>query len=222
MPWPSSRRRDDLIAEEEKALVQRGYLVTSHPTPLSPRPAVGNPHLGLLRRSLPPRGGRYRALEPRMVAPDPRHTRAGLETFTPWTAGPGHADFSLVPGDFETERSAQARLTGAVRVTGATDSWELRTPLIPFHFEFDPQFDPESLYGLADASRAEAFANAVQLATVERDETHPADYRVLNTELAVRDPPQLAISVPLPCDLRTRWKSRSKASRAATRREASP
>src|SRR5262249_40859337 len=97
--------RDELIAEEEKALVRRGVEVAWRARRRYPRAlqseipiavAFGVPFLSDDGPGVGPSQleWSYRIVGAR---------RASLELSSPWAAGPGRAEFSLVPSDFDTD-----------------------------------------------------------------------------------------------------------------------
>jgi hypothetical protein len=189
--------KDELIAEEEKALVRRGYTVKWQARRRYPR-AIGTEIPITVGYGVPFLSAAGRGIDPARLEWSHRITgarRASLETFSDWTPGHGRAEFSLVPGDFETRGPHKLVLETRVRTAGLTESWQLDLPHIPFSFEFDPLLSVDSLLALPDSSRAEAFAAAVQLARGE------SAFLNLNESLAIRQPPGLSVRTPLPCDL---------------------
>jgi hypothetical protein len=195
--------RDELIAEEEKALIRRGYTVDWHARRRYPRAlkapipialAFGVPFLREGGPGIEPENleWSYQILGAR---------RAALESFSPWTPGPGSAEFTMIPDDFDTNGPHKLVVHARVRTAGLTESWELDLPHMPFNFEFDPRLDVESLYTLPDESRAEAIARRIRLERRVSSESEPALYLNLSDEWALRDPPSLVMTTPLPCDL---------------------
>src|SRR5262249_14366483 len=156
---------DELIAEEEKAVVRRGYQVRWHARRRYPRAlkspipfevAFGVPFLrddgggvrpGNLEWSYRITGGR----------------RASLEGVSPWAPGPGRARFSLVASDFESDGPPRLVLQARARATGLTDAWELDLPHVPFPFELDSRLEVASLLALPDEARAEQMSRSVRL-----------------------------------------------------------
>jgi hypothetical protein len=195
-------KADELIPEEEQAVVTRGFVATwkarrRYPRALErPIPIVvefGVPFLsgegsGIGRESLE---WSYRVLGT---------DRVSLETYSEWAPGPGLASFSLDPRDFPTNGPHRLLIQARVRTSGLTTFWERELPQVPFTFEFDPQLALNALLTLPDEARAAAIASAVTLAPVPSAATEPS-YLPLNSEFALRDPPSLAIAGPLPCDL---------------------
>lgn len=197
--------RDDLIAEEEKALVRRGFHVSWRGRRRYPRGlrgaipidvAYGVPFLRDDGRGIRPEN-----LEWSHTIQGSR--RAAMETPSPWRGGPGLAEVRLIPGDFETNGPHKLAIQARVRTTGLTGSWELELPHIPFSFEFDPLLNVVALFNQADAARGEAIARAVRLGAVETGSAgnKGATYLDLNATMALRDPPSLSVTTPLPCDL---------------------
>lgn len=195
--------QDNLIIEEEKGLVLRGYLATwrarrRYPRSLqSPIPFRVEYQVPFLRRD---EGG---------VTPENLEwsyqivgaRRAGLEKFSPWQSGGGSAEFQLYPGDFETNGPHKLALHARVRTFGLTDSWELDLPLIPFSFEFDPKLAPDALLALADATRAETISRSIRLESGHSDERSGSTFLPLNHQMSLRNPPTIVANTPLPCDL---------------------
>jgi hypothetical protein len=194
--------QDNLIAEEEKALIRRGFVVTWRARRRYPRRLVSEVPIEVsygvpfLREGS---GVRHEHLEWSHRILGAR--RAGLEACTPWNAGPARAKFTIVPADFDTSSPNRLVLQARVRTVGLTDPWELDLPHMPFHFEFDPNLAPESLCTMPDQQRAEVMAHSVSLVSCETDESRPAEYLELTRDLVLREPPVLAVSTPLPCDL---------------------
>ena len=157
--------QDQLIAEEEQAVVRRGYSVSWHARRRYPRAlrsaipiavSYGLPFLREDGAGITPANLEW---SHRILGAE----RAGLEAFTPWTPGPGRAEFTINPGDFAANGPHRIEIQARVRTVGLTSSWEIALPHIPFSFELDPILQPEALLSLADASREERMARAVRL-----------------------------------------------------------
>jgi len=195
--------RDELIAEEEQAVVRRGFTVTWRARRRYPRALQGVIPIAV-SFGVPFLNNDAGGIGPENL--EWSHTilgarRAALETPSPWKAGPGRAEFRLIPGDFETNGPHRLILKTRVRTCGLSSSWELDLPQIPLSFEFDPVLSVDSLFTLPDAARSEAIAGAIRLVEQAPDESQPATFRGIGPELALRDPPILAVATPLPCDL---------------------
>lgn len=195
--------QDQLIAEEEQALVRRGYAVDWHARRRYPRalkveiPVTVTYGLPFLTEQ--GTGVRSTNLEwsHRVIGA----RRAALEEFSPWHSGSGHLTFSIVPGDFETSGPHKLVLQTRVRTSGLTGAWQIDLPHIPFAFEFDPRLEPTSLLATPDDSRAEQVARAIRLVAPDESSSQPSRFLVLNDELTLRNPPRIVAASPLPCDL---------------------
>jgi hypothetical protein len=194
--------KDELIVEEEKALVRRGFAVNWRARRRYPRnlktaipieAAFGVPFLVDGETGVGPSNlvWSYRVLGAR---------RAGLEVDSGWVKGPGLASFEVEPSDFATLGPHRLALAAKVRIVGLTDSWEIELPQIPFSFEFDPILSVEALLTSLDESRSPDFERAIRLEPVEASETG-SRHLDLSPALVLRDPPELVVTTPLPSDL---------------------
>ena len=194
--------RDELIAEEEKAIVSRGFAATWRARRRYPRrmaapiPVSATYGVPFLREGGPGVAPGNLEWSHRVVGAE----RASLEQFSPWRAGPGFVEFTINPGDFPANGPHRLVLETRALTAGLTSSWELNLPHIPFNFEFDPHLSVDALLTLPDDARAAAIARALRL---ERPEPADGDVRYLSLDdaFALRDPPVLAVATPLPCDL---------------------
>jgi hypothetical protein len=191
--------RDEMIPEEEKALVRRGFAVNWRARRRYPRS---------MKRSIPieatfgvpflVEGGdgvkptnlvwSYRVLGAR---------RAGLEVDSAWVKGAGLASFEVEPTDFTTLGPHRLALAAKVRVVGLTDEWEIELPQIPFSFEFDPILGVDALLTSLDESRTPDFERAVRLEPAQIGLRHLE----VSPTLVLRDPPELVVTTPLASDL---------------------
>ncbi len=194
--------RDELIVEEEKGLVRRGFAVTwrarrRYPRALrAPIPIEASYGVPFLVEGGP--GVRPSSLvwSHRILGAE----RAGLEEWTPWREGPGVARFAVDPSDFPTLGPHRLVLASKVRVVGLTDNWEVELPHVPFSFEFDPILAVEALLTLPDSAREAVFEKSIRLESPE-DVEGASNHLDLNADLVLRNPPDLIVSPPLPCDL---------------------
>jgi hypothetical protein len=195
--------QDNLIIEEEKALILRGFAANWRARRRYPRqirasiPIVISYGVPFLNQGSQGVGAENLEWSHRILGT----RRATHESFTPWKAGAARAEIDLIPGDFDTNGPHRLVLHPRVRTRGLTDAWELDLPQIPFHIEFDPALTPDALFTLADAAREESIAQAVRLGAIEPNESWPGEYLALNDEFAFRDAPALLVRTPLPCDL---------------------
>jgi len=195
---------DQLVAEEEQAIIRRGYSVTWNARRRYPRALVGEIPI-TVSYDVPFLEDGGRRVGPANLAWSHRVTgarRAALEEFSPWTTGPGRGAFSIFPGDFETNGPHRLVLQTRIRTTGLTDSWELEPPHEPFSFEFDPNLRLDALLALPDAARDELVSQAIRLERTDATgESERANYLALSAEWTIRNPPTLAVRPPLPSDL---------------------
>ncbi len=194
---------DQLIAEEEQALVRRGYTVEWIARRRYPRavrneiPIRATYGLAFLRPDGP-------GIKPVDLEWSHRITgarRAALEEYSAWTPGAGRIDFAIVPTDFDTNGPHRLALQTRVRTRGLTDAWQIDLPHIPFNFEFDPRLDVLSLLTLPDEHRAETIASAIRLEKSPSLPDDPSSFVALNQDLMIRNPPQVVIATPIPCDI---------------------
>jgi len=194
---------DQLVAEEEKAVVRRGYNVTWNARRRYPRalraeiPIVVTYDVPFLQNDGRHVGPANLEWSHRVMGA----RRAALEEFSPWTAGGGRVACSIFPGDFETNGPHRLVLQTRVRTAGLTDSWAIDLPQVPFHFEFDPVLRLDAILTLADATRDESIAGAIRLEPVVADDGEPARYLPLGGEWTMRNPPRVAVATPLAADL---------------------
>jgi hypothetical protein len=193
---------DQLVAEEEQAIVKRGYAVIWSARRRYPRaieaeiPIVVSYEVPFLDDA----GDRVSPANLEWAHRILGARRATLEELSPWTAGNGRVSFTIVPGDFPTNGPHRLVLQTRVRTTGLTDSWEIELAHIPFNFEFDPRLELGAILTLPDAVRDEQIARAIRLETPETA-GEASTYLPLGDEWTLRNPPRLAVAIPLPCDL---------------------
>ncbi len=193
--------RDQLIVEEEKAIVSRGFTVTWRARRRYPRGlrvpipieiAFGVPFVREQGDGIKPSNLEWSY---RIVGAE----RASLEQFSQWAARLDRVAFTLEPDDFAGNGPHRLVFQAKVRTAGLTSSWELELPHVPFTFEFDPILAVDALLTLPDDTRGEQLARAVRLESPEATDGE-SRYVNLNEELALRDPPELVVT-SLPCDL---------------------
>ena len=195
--------QDQLIAEEEQALVRRGYAVTWKARRRYPR-AIRTEIPITVTYGLPFLNDHGSGVKPANLEWSHRvmgTRRASLEGFSHWSSGAGRLEFGLIPGDFETNGPHRLVLHTRVRTTGLTEAWQIELPQIPFNIEFDTRLEVGSLLTLPDDTRGQAMAQAVRLERTHPAENEPSRFLTLNEALTVRNPPQVVVSTPLPCDL---------------------
>ncbi len=197
-------KQDELVAEEEKAIVSRGFGVhwtarRRYPREMTtPIPIVVSYGVPFLHEEGPGVRPGDLVWSHRIYGAE----RASLESFSPWTAGPGTVAFTLQPEDFPTNGPHRLVLQTRVRTNDLTSSWEMDLPHVPFSFEFDPNLSVEALLTMPDATRAEAIARAIRLESPENAAApDPSTFLDLNERFALRNPPELVVQTPLPSDL---------------------
>jgi hypothetical protein len=194
---------DQLVAEEEQAIVKRGYTVTWNARRRYPRAIVAEIPI-VVQYEVPfldDAGGRVTPANLEWSHCIVGARRASLEEFSPWNAGRGRVSFTIVPGDFPTNGPHRLVLQTRVRTAGLTDSWQVEPAHIPFNFEFDPKLEKGAILTLPDAVRDEQIARAVQLEPAPAAAGLASTYLSLGEEWTLRNPPQLTVAIPLPCDL---------------------
>jgi hypothetical protein len=195
-------KQDNLIAEEEKALVRRGFAVDwkarrRYPRGLNvPTPIRVDYGVPFLRDQDGEVGPSDLAWSHRIVGAE----RASLEEYSPWVKGGCGTSFTINPGDFSTNGPHRLVLQARVKTEGLTDPWEIELPHVPFSFEFDPILSVDALLAMPDESRSPQFASAMSLRPVATGNDGHRDV-VLSEDFLLRDPPALVVSTPLPCDL---------------------
>jgi hypothetical protein len=194
---------DQLVAEEEQAVVRRGYTVSWSARRRYPRALRGEIPIGVSYEVpfLEDGGQRVGPVNLEWSHRVLGARRAAVEEFSPWVPGRGRLTFTIVPDDFETNGPHRLVLETRVRTAGLTDSWEIVPPQIAFNFDFDPILRLEAILTLPDATRDESIARAIRLEPSVARAGEPSTYLSLGDEWAIRNPPRLAVALPLPCDL---------------------
>ena len=193
---------DELVAEEEKAIVRRGFSAAwnarrRYPRDLrGPIPIAVDFGVPFLDPDGPGVGPDRLEWSHRIMGAE----RAGLEVFSDWRAGPGRADFAIDPADLPGRGPHRLVLQAKVRTLGLTSPWELELPHTPFAIEFDPALAVGALLNLPDAGRAEAIGRAIRLEASESAGASPR-FVDLDGDLVLRDPPSIRVATPLPADL---------------------
>jgi hypothetical protein len=195
---------DNLIPEQEKAVVTRGFDVRWRARRRYPR-AMRAPIPIEVSYGLP-----FLDPEGPGISPDDLEwshrisgaERAALELPSDWKAGPGVASFSIDPGDFP--QNGPHRLVVKARArTGPTltSDWEVEPPHVPFSFEFDPRLSPEALFTMPDDGKKRAIASSIVLDAEPTAEGQDPRFLDLPGPFVLRDPPALRMTPPLPSDL---------------------
>jgi hypothetical protein len=194
---------DQLIAEEEKAIVRRGLSVEWRARRRYPRALKSEIPISI-QYGLPFLDESGRGISSQNLVWSHRIVgarRAGLEELS--AARPGHqrVEFGIFPVDFESNGPHKLVLQPSVQTQNLTETWKLDLPHTSFSFEFDARLDVNALLAMPDEARGGAMQSAIRLRPRVADEAGRSSYLPLNDLLAIRNPPQIVVSTPLPCDL---------------------
>ena len=190
---------DNLVAEEERALVLRGFQADwkarrRYPrgltAPIPIRVEFGVPFLRDVEGEVGPGD---LAWSYRIGGAQ----RASLEEFTAWRKGPSAASFTINPEDFAANGPHRLVLQARVSTSGLSDAWELDLPHIPFSFELDPLLDVDALLTMPDETRGAQMARSIAL----RAGAESGVFVPVGPEILLRDPPAIVVTTPMPADL---------------------
>lgn len=191
---------DDLVAEEEQAIVRRLFKVDWQARRTYPRS---------LSRTIPITlsygiGGDDGPKALRGLQRSHRITgtgRASSEVESQWHYGEGHATVEIDPRDFPTD--GPHRLVLHARMRTAPAGWQIDLPRMPFSFEFDRRLQVDALLTHLDESRREAMHGSVKLRPPgdEPDHGDPPQLLSLVNDLVLRDPPVVGVAGGRPHDL---------------------
>lgn len=191
---------NELVAEEEKAIVVRGAEIEwigrrRYPRLLQkPIRLAATYRLPFLSEdTIAPAAIQWST---RVVGAD----RASLETYSPWHSGPGRVDVEIDPRGKADSGPHRVALQAKVRTNGLSTNWEVELPERPFAFELDPRLNVGALFANEDADDAAQIKCRVQLRTSEAMPAEPR-FVVLPNGLVLRDPPELCVTQPIDCDL---------------------
>ena len=193
---------DQLIGEEEQAIVRRGFEVVWKARKRYPRALRGAIPIEaifgvpFLREGAGRIGPSRLEWSRRIVGAE----RASLEEFSPWTAGPAGVAFAIEPRDFATNGPHRLVLQARARTVGLTSRWELELPHLAFSFEFDPNLRVDALLAQPDLETAVAIARATRFEVDAEHSNESSSMLILNNEFVLRNPPSLVVSDP-PRDL---------------------
>ncbi len=197
-------RDDQLVAEEEQAIVRRGFQVDWRARRRYPRelrvsiPITATYHVPFLADDGPGIGPADLEWSHRVTGA----RRAGLEQFSPWRPGVGRVEIVIIPGDFDTNGPHRLVLEARARTRGLKAGWEIALPHMPFTFELTQLPTIDSILTLPDETRNQVILGAVSLEPGDQGEAaSPGDYLAIDSDFTLRFPPRIAVSRPLPCDL---------------------
>jgi hypothetical protein len=192
---------DQLVAEEEKAIVTRGFLVTWRGRRRYPR---------AMQMAIPfevSRGVPFLCAAGDTVCASNLEWchrvlgthRASLESYSEWTSDPSPARFAIEPADFSANGPHRLIFHAKARTKGLTSAWEIDLPQVPFSFEFDPILAIDALLATPDAARGDVVAKRIRLLPAQPSD-QPRFWDV-TAEFAIRDLPVLELELPLPTDV---------------------
>jgi hypothetical protein len=188
---------DELVGEEEQAIVRHGHRVTWHARRVYPRaisrpiPIIARFDFDFFREN----GGiasRDIELSTRVMGAH----RVSLESFSPWARPAAPLRFDIEPRDFAGRGPHTLRLEAKVRPVGLTSTWEVELPASTFNIEFDEHMRVESILTQPDAGRAALVDGSIRL--VAEATAVPAP---VGGGFALRYLPTLELAPPLPFDL---------------------
>ncbi|MDX2037352.1 MAG: hypothetical protein SFX72_11935 [Isosphaeraceae bacterium] len=195
---------DDLIAEEEKALIRRGAIIDWVGRRRYPAALAEPIELGVSFRvpflSNDPKL-RVRASNVEWSYKIMGTYRASLEIESaprPIDVG-GTVRFTLDPRDFDGRGPHRLVLQARVRTADLKESWEFEMPHLAFSFELDPTLVLDAILAGDDEDRARIMSEGVRF--VSADDAGAPAFVPLAGDLVLRNPPRLAVAGPLPCDL---------------------
>jgi hypothetical protein len=194
---------DELIAEEEQAVVRRAFNATWRARRRYPRDLACEIPIRV-DYGLPFLSPEGPGLAPDRLEWSHRITgarRAAVEEESPPTAEGGRVEFTIVPADSDTDGPHRLSLQPRVATVGLNDSWRIELPHVPFNFEFDPRLSVDSLLASPDTEREATMARAVRLDAAEASGASAPRFLPLGGEFLIRNPPRLVVSPPLPHDL---------------------
>ncbi len=196
--------QDQLVAEEERALVVRGFRVDWRARRRYPR-SLAVPIPISVRFGLPFLK-KDDEVEEKVVSEQQLEwscriggsERASLETFSEWQAGQTEKTFDLNPQDFSGQGPHRLVFQARVRTRLMTSSWELDLPHVPLSIEFDPALEVEALKALPDEETGRRVRESIRL--IEAPEGTEIRFLPIHRELVIRNPPVLEVD-PRPHDL---------------------
>jgi len=195
-------RADELIPEEEKAIVSRSFSVDwrirrKYPKgltgPIAIRAFFGLPKLNddeLNRWLYQHLRWTYRVTGTRRASDDIWQSAEEL---------PGQVRMIVMAEDFPDEGPHRIVLLMKAETKDLTDQWSLELPAQSISFETDDKLSIGALAGMPDSSRAEMMRSAVEHWVP--DERPDAAFSVLDDRFAIRNPPGFKVVSRLPADL---------------------
>jgi len=202
---------DELIPEEEKAIVTRAFVTNWRIRRKYPRGLSGRLAIGVIY-GLPETGDEQidRWITDHLVWSH-RLTgtrRAADDQWRTLESPSSGAHFGIVPDDFPEVGPHRLILHTRVAVRGLTDPWQLELPAQSSSFEWDDYLQAGALAGMPDATRA---ARWQEIFGFRRTDTNEADagHSEIDDRFVLSYPPEPKLSfmrpdnsrISLPCDL---------------------
>lgn len=204
-------KADELIAEEEKAIVTRAFVTNwrirrKYPRGLSGRLAIkvdyGLPETGdeeLNRWIIDHLEWSHRLTGTRRATDDQWRTLESRKS---------GAHFEIVPADFPEDGPHRLILHTRVTVRGLTDQWQLELPAQATSFEWDDHLQAGALAGMPDAARAGRWREMFGAWETDPNEAG-AGHSEIDDRFVLSYPPEPMISflrpdmtrASMPCDL---------------------
>ena len=196
-------RADELIPEEEKAIVTRALVAEWQIRRKYPRGLTGPIEITAIF-GMPPLADleltewlarhlrwQYRVSGTRRAADDA------------WQAAPiafPRCSIEIMPEDFPEDGPHRLLLHLRVATESLTDNWQIDLPAQSTSFEWDDHLQPKALATLPDSQRAAQWAAAIGFVVSTSDDGAPVFLR-LDEQFAIQNPPMPVLKRPLPCDL---------------------
>ncbi|MBI1323889.1 hypothetical protein GC170_12000 [bacterium] len=204
-------KADELIPEEEKAIVTRSFMTNwqirrKYPrglsSPLTIRVDYGLPETGdqdldaWIRQHLE---WSHRLTGTRRASDDQWRK---LESPKPGSL------FEIIPADFPEDGPHRLILHPRMHVRGLTDNWQLDLPAQTTSFEWDDHLQTGALKGMPDSTRASQWREMLRVRSANASESDPV-HTEIDDRFALSFPPEPMISflrpgmphAALPCDL---------------------
>lgn len=190
---------DELVAEEEQAIVRRLYHVRWEARRTYPRALKRPIPIGLfagIREFLPDESERTRGGKLLQSYRVTGTGRASFEEDSPWQPGVIDTRVTIDPDDFPTDGPHRLVLQARIR-TGPhlNGDWEIELPHSAFRFEFDRRLQVDSLLTHLDESRRAAMESGLAFSP---DAITSID---LGDRYKLTDVPELRVAAGLPCDI---------------------
>jgi hypothetical protein len=196
-------KADELIPEEEKAIVNRSLFVDwqirrKYPKglrgPIGIRVRYGMPTLA--NASLNAWLHEHLRWSHRVTGT----RRAADDVWANAGVAPPRHHFEFMGEDFPDDGPHRLILHLKVATHALTDNWTLELPAQSTSFEWDDKLQSGALAGMPDSGRAEAWRKVIELSVPSGDDATPV-LVVLDDRFAIRNPPLPMIAMPMPSDM---------------------